>query len=498
MKKIPYSVRVMAVFTAAVILLCLLCTVIFGRTVTLSYFCSPDTDYSFEIEDDVLEIVSVRREGNRLYVKLRQVKASSSSCIGVLCEHDQSEEDQMINNFDVVYLHPFGVLTGGTYFGECSCDPLYFAAEILIFLAAFFLTARAYRRSVRKDLCRYRNIILLGMMIFLLFNIIVQIYLTVENLAAGRGFMSLYNIFSTTAALARTFSLLVMPAAFITSVLVTFSHIILMRREGVTWRNMLGTVLGLVICAGTVFSMFIYGIFRVLGVDVNYAPSKWNLAERITEDIFSLFITYLECVLLGTIISSLRAARHVPAFDKDYILILGCQIRKDGGLTKLLQSRTDRALEFARMQKQATGRDITFVPSGGKGDDEVMAEGEAIANYLREQGIPGERILTENKSVNTYENITLSQKLIEEKGGGKAAFSTTNYHVFRAGCIADRAGFPMEGIGAKTKAYFWINAFIREFIAALSSEKRTHLKMLLLLILVILPMELLIHYSDCH
>ena len=42
----------------------------------------------------------------------------------------------------------------------------------------------------------------------------------------------------------------------------------------------------------------------------------------------------------------------------------------------------------------------------------------------------------------------------------KIAFSTTNYHVFRSGVFASRQGIRAEGIGAKTKIYFWINAFI--------------------------------------
>ncbi|MBQ7703527.1 MAG: YdcF family protein, partial [Firmicutes bacterium] len=217
-------------------------------------------------------------------------------------------------------------------------------------------------------------------------------------------------------------------------------------------------------------------------------------------------VAYLECVLLGTIVYGLKAARHVPAFDKDYILILGCQIRPDGSLTPLLRSRADRAVEFARMQKEATGHDIVFVPSGGKGSDEIMAEAEAIANYLRSIGIPDDHIIVENKSVNTYENIRNSMDLIREdydvrRGGAdgeaepRVAFSTTNYHVFRAGLLAQELGYPMEGIGAPTKRYFWINAFIREFIATLVSEKRHHLKIMLVLFLIILLMVGL-HYAS--
>ena len=107
-----------------------------------------------------------------------------------------------------------------------------------------------------------------------------------------------------------------------------------------------------------------------------------------------------------------------------------------------------------------------------------MAEADAIKNYLRAEGIPEERILSENESVNTQENIADSMRLIREHAGTgdvRTAFSTTNYHVFRAGLIAETQGFHLEGIGSPTKRYFWINAFVREFIATLVSERKKHI-----------------------
>ena len=94
-----------------------------------------------------------------------------------------------------------------------------------------------------------------------------------------------------------------------------------------------------------------------------------------------------------------------------------------------------------------------------------------MKNYLLEQGIEEKNILVENKSKNTYENIKLSYKLINNKKAN-IGFSTTNYHVLRAGLIATEQGLKLEGIGSKTKTYFWINAFIREFIGTLYSEKK--------------------------
>ena len=136
------------------------------------------------------------------------------------------------------------------------------------------------------------------------------------------------------------------------------------------------------------------------------------------------------------------------------------------------------------------------MPSGGKGDDEVIAEGEAIANYLVSKGIPEERILVENRSKNTEQNIRFSKELISEcSSGAQVAFSTTNYHVFRTGCIADEAGTPMEGIGAGTKRYFWINAFIREFVATLHYEKKEHIKAFVQILLFVLLTEAALYIS---
>ena len=216
--------------------------------------------------------------------------------------------------------------------------------------------------------------------------------------------------------------------------------------------------------------------------------------------IFIQNIQFFHVVLCGCPDRNSRAtARKIPAFDKDYILILGCQIKKDGTLTNLLKSRADRAVEFAKMQKNTVGKDITFIPSGGKGIDEVIAEADAIKNYLVSTGIPESSILVENQSENTHENLRNSMELIRnhtKDDNPKIAFSTTNYHVFRSGVFASRQEIKAEGIGAKTKRYFWINAFIREFIAALVSEWKTHIATIMIWIVIIISMVGIVYFSN--
>ena len=208
---------------------------------------------------------------------------------------------------------------------------------------------------------------------------------------------------------------------------------------------------------------------------------------------------YLECILLGTIITGIKTAKHIPKFDKDFIIIHGCQIKKDGTLTPLLKARVDRAMEFAKMQKDRLGRPIVFVPSGGKGSDEIISEGEAIKRYLIEQGIPEKDILAETKSTTTEENFKYAYELIRKYHGSdffNVVFCTTNYHVFRSGMLAYKLGIRVEGIGSKTKRYYWINAFIREFVATIVKEKRTHILVTIVLLLINLIGSILMYISE--
>ena len=107
-----------------------------------------------------------------------------------------------------------------------------------------------------------------------------------------------------------------------------------------------------------------------------------------------------------------------------------------------------------------------------------------------------EHILLENKSTNTFENMSFSKKLIEEQDpDAKVAFSTTGYHVFRSGNIARRVGLHAYGVGSKTKWYFYVNALIREFVANLSAEKKRHITNVVILFLYSLVVTFLTYIS---
>lgn len=265
------------------------------------------------------------------------------------------------------------------------------------------------------------------------------------------------------------FLALLSPLMLALAVAISVSNIRLMRREGYRPVNALGIAFSVLWLIGMVISLDLFVPY------LSYLHTPFT--EYIRQPCIFL-ACYLESMLLSTIVCAVMAVRHQPPYDRDYIIILGCAIRSDGSLTPLLRMRADSAIAFERRQAEQSGKHTVFVPSGGQGSDEVIPEGEAMRRYLLGQGIPEEQIVPECRSVNTMENMKLSKEVIDAHYQGaeepKIAFATTNYHVFRGYILSRKNGFDAQGISAKTKWYFYPNAFLREFVGLLADKRFYH------------------------
>ena len=392
------------------------------------------------------------------------------------------------------YVHFPLIIMINTYFGQLRGGWIIPASQSLFLAYVIYTLIKKYRDKTAVNIFDYDNILNLGTIIFTVPVLIGQIW------SACR-FSALDNYLEDIMSAASSFSFIILPLALVSSVLVTLSNLQLMKKEGRRLSNMLGCALGVTLIISTVGVFFIdeYLMWNQTVIDVHNQGSAALYIVMALRYIILTSISYLECILLATIILAVKASRNSPDFDRDYIMILGRQIRDDGSLTPLLKGRADKALEFAHKQKQANGKDVVFVPSGGKGDDEVMAEGQAVGNYLLSQGVDSDHIIVEDRSANTDENFRFSSQLIRKhfgEGEPKIAFSTTNYHVFRSGILAYRQNVPVQGIGSPTRSYFWINAFVREFIATLYYERKTHLTIFLIIITVMTVITYLQYLSN--
>ena len=68
-------------------------------------------------------------------------------------------------------------------------------------------------------------------------------------------------------------------------------------------------------------------------------------------------LSYLYTLIIATLYCNLKAAKHIPAYDKDFIIILGSKVNSDGTLTPLLKSRVDKAIEFGNKQYEKTKKE---------------------------------------------------------------------------------------------------------------------------------------------
>ena len=330
-------------------------------------------------------------------------------------------------------------------------------------LIVLVLLGRAYVGQLRYNPYSYNTIFYMGIALFLLAVLILQIRLTVLMIRRPEEYTADQILFLLLRS-AKSYMLLTSPFLAAFSAALCVSNISLIRHEGFRTVNVLGIVLSVLIVGG---ELFVFFFDRAVS-----GSQREVMIHDLIANLFAAVYLYFECMILGVIIADAIVVRYEPEPDKDYIIILGCGIRGDGTPSPLLRGRIERALSFAEKQKALGGKEPAFVVSGGQGPDEPIPESESMRRYLLSRGAPEERIITEDRSTDTHENMRFSKEKIPEGGSdAKIAFSTTNYHVFRGGLCARRVKMRAVGMGAKTKWYFWPNAAVREFVGLLTEHK---------------------------
>ena len=363
------------------------------------------------------------------------------------------------------------------------------ALPICLVMAAWCLSVivilmYAFREQLKYNPYSYNTIIYVGFSLFILSVMITYLALVIRLARAPEIAAQPDLILRTLLDSAKNYMLLSAPFILLFSAALCASNLMLIRREGRSFVNVLGIILAFLLAAGLAFLFFFD----------RYASGSRNevMIHDLILNLFAAVYLYFECMLIGTINADFIAAFSEPEPDRDFLIIPGCAIRPDGTPTPLLRGRIDRALEFAEKQKKQTGRELTFIASGGKGTDETVSEAACIARYLSAQGVPAARIILEDRSTNTFENMKFSKEKILETGrSGKIAFATTNYHVFRSGLFARRVKMRAVGMGAPTKWYYWPNAAVREFIGLLTKHRGKQALILLGLIVSYVVMTLL-------
>ncbi|WP_242545708.1 YdcF family protein [Amycolatopsis sp. MtRt-6] len=237
---------------------------------------------------------------------------------------------------------------------------------------------------------------------------------------------------------------LVLPAALIVN------GVRMWRREGRSAGNLLS--LGL-------------GVGLVTLEALAFAPlGRWGSAVVAVAAVLAGYFGFL---FLSLLVYSVVYSRLGRRGGFDAIIVLGCGLDGDR-VPPLLAGRLERAIRLHDREPTPP----LLVVSGGCGPGESVSEAEAMHAYLRERGVPDDRIRREDQARTTEENLRLSAALLPADARRVVAV-TSNYHVFRTAVECRRLGLPFHATGSPTARYFLPSALLREFAALILHYRRT-------------------------
>jgi uncharacterized SAM-binding protein YcdF (DUF218 family) len=251
--------------------------------------------------------------------------------------------------------------------------------------------------------------------------------------------------------------LLAVAGPFFAALYLVGNGVTMVRKEGVRPTTVLPLLAGLAILA-------------VIALEVaadRVGSPRLSLVTMITVRLAG-YVSFLcvSYVLYALIYSKLPVTRRA-----DYVVVLGAGLLDGGQVPRLLASRLERGR--AVYEKLASrGADPLLIVSGGKGSDEQVSEAAAMARYLTERGFPAGRLILEDRSASTGENLLFSKAIMDQqRPGARCVIVTSGFHAFRAAIIARRLGINGQATGARTAGYYWPGAMLREFAAVLYSYK---------------------------
>ncbi|WP_404470229.1 YdcF family protein [Sutcliffiella horikoshii] len=153
-----------------------------------------------------------------------------------------------------------------------------------------------------------------------------------------------------------------------------------------------------------------------------------------------------------------QTAKQEPPKNVDYLIVLGARVKGEV-MTKALLFRVEAALEYLKENPNTK-----VIASGGQGPGEDITEAEAMRRYFVEHGIDEDRIILEDRSTTTFENLSFSKALMED--GASVAIVSNDFHMYRAAVIGKRLDFAeVHTLAGKTPTIAIFKLWSREYFA---------------------------------
>lgn len=122
----------------------------------------------------------------------------------------------------------------------------------------------------------------------------------------------------------------------------------------------------------------------------------------------------------------------------DVVVVLGAKLWGSKP-SPALKSRLDAAADYLA-ELEAQGCTPVVVVTGGQGEDEVISEAQCMGDYLVQRGVAESRVLREDRSTNTAENLKNTKAVLEQRGiqAETVTFVTNYFHLTRVRMLCAR------------------------------------------------------------
>lgn len=167
-------------------------------------------------------------------------------------------------------------------------------------------------------------------------------------------------------------------------------------------------------------------------------------------------------LLLMAEVPIVKTALSATGSDAPYVIVLGAAVYGETPSISL-RHRCDRAREHLKANPAAVA-----ILSGGQGEGEDISEAACMERYLTGKGVKADRLLLEDRSTSTLENLTFSKAAIEAAGGdpGRVAVVSSAYHLDRACRMASALGMDADGLrSADGYPVYMTGMYLREAMA---------------------------------
>ena len=218
--------------------------------------------------------------------------------------------------------------------------------------------------------------------------------------------------------------------------------------------------------SGSSFFLVWYALGAVcLAVAWAVRSGAWATAPQfLRAGVIALALLLVAGVVTGSALVVGTAVAEVPD-GLDCIVVLGAQVHEDRRPGNALQFRLDEACSYLLRNPQTR-----CVVCGGQGPNEPCTEADAMAEYLVAHGIAEERILREDRSTDTAQNVRFAAELLRAEGKDPAelavAICTNDFHVYRSVLLAKKQGFAQAvGMAAPSLPWYFPNNVFRECLA---------------------------------